>query len=265
MAGGKVAGLTSAAKADSDKKYERSSIKFPYGDLDDAVSVAEAIHKNAGTSCTPDQLAGYMKQTASSGSFRMKVGTAGIFGLVETSSGTISLTDLGRQIVDPNEAAKAKASAFLFVPLYHAVHDKFKGHLLPPAAALEREMQAFGVSPKQKDKARQAFERSAEQAGFFAQGKDRLVLPAGVSPKTLKVDSEKPVVKAKPGNGGGAGGGGDDLHPFIQGLLQTLPAPGGQWEAEAQVEWLQAAAQVFRLMYKASAPVNIKIQAGGGG
>ena len=41
---------------------------------------------------------------------------------------------------------------------------------MPPAAALEREMVELGVSPKQKDKARQVFERSAEQAGFFATG-----------------------------------------------------------------------------------------------
>ena len=34
------------------------------------------------------------------------------------------------------------------------------------------------VSEKQKDRARQVFERSAEQGGFFEHGKNRLVMPA---------------------------------------------------------------------------------------
>ena len=52
--------------------------------------------------------------------------------------------------------------------------------MLPPAAALEREMGQLGVASKQTGKARQAFERSAEQAGFFAHGADRLVMPVGL-------------------------------------------------------------------------------------
>ena len=47
---------------------------------------------------------------------------------------------------------------------------------MPPAAALSRDMVTLGVSEKQKDRARLVFERSAEQAGFFEQGNQRLVM-----------------------------------------------------------------------------------------
>jgi len=58
------------------------------------------------------------------------------------------------------------------------MYDKFKNGVLPPAAALERDIVELGVAEKQKDRARQVFERSAEQGGFFEHGKNRLVMPA---------------------------------------------------------------------------------------
>ncbi len=45
-------------------------------------------------------------------------------------------------------------------------------------AVLEADMVEVGVASKQKSRARQGFQRSAEQAKL---GKDRLVLPSGVS------------------------------------------------------------------------------------
>ncbi len=50
-----------------------------------------------------------------------------------------------------------------------------------PDSALEAEMETLGVAPKQKAKARQGFQRSAEQAKRFGRGRDRLVLPGGIS------------------------------------------------------------------------------------
>jgi len=43
------------------------------------------------------------------------------------------------------------------------------------AAALEREIVGLGVSDKVKDRARQKFEKSAEQTGFFEHGKTGLL------------------------------------------------------------------------------------------
>jgi len=243
MAGEKIEALK-GGQADVAKR-ERSSIEFPYGDLNDAVEVAKAIHANAGLSCTTDQLAAYLRQSATSGSFRLRTATARIFGLTENEQGSLTLTDIGRKMNDPSQEGTARVAAFMSVPLYKAIYEKYRGHMLPPRAALEREMANLGVSSKQADKARQAFERSAEQAGFFAHGTDRLVMPSGVSVAQQPKVTEKPQTQKI---GGGSGGG--FLHPFIQGLLDALPEPGTDWPTNERKKWLQTADHIFGLIYK---------------
>jgi hypothetical protein len=125
----------------------------------------------------------------------------------------------------------------------------YKGYTLPPPKALEREMMSFGVAPKQAERARRAFERSAQQAGFLMQGSDRLVKPAFEDkgrPLTKPI-SESPKDFSRHG---GHDGGGRDLHPFIRGLLETLPEPRTQWGARDRAKWLNAAAQIFDLIYE---------------
>ncbi len=233
---------------------ERSTIAFPYGDLDDAVIVARTVYKYAGMECSPDQLAGWMHQTTSSGGFRTRLSTSRIFGLIETEQGKIKLTSLGRQVVDREQEHEARAKAFLTVPLYNAVYEKYRERLLPPRAALQHEMAGLGVSSKQTDRARQAFERSAQQANFFAQGNDRLIMPTGAHP------SETVPIKAGEDRGervvSGGGGNGPTWHPFIQGLIQTLPKADSEWPASDRVKWLKTAANVFDLIYKGEGSIK---------
>ena len=106
-------------------------------------------------------------------------------------------------------------------------------------------MANLGVAKKQTARARQTFERSAEQAGFFGQGRDRLVEPTfkgRVEPQTLPI-APKPMY-------GGGGGGSKDLHPFIVGLLDTLPPPATVWSKQDRQKWLQAAENIFSLIYQ---------------
>ncbi len=42
---------------------------------------------------------------------------------------------------------------------------------------------------------------------------------------------------------------GEELHPFIKGLLKKLPPPETEWKSEARAKWLQAAINIFDLMY----------------
>ena len=83
-----MAGKTVEIKAaqNSDERL-RSTIKFPYGDLDDAVAVARAIWDKAGEECSRSQLAAYLDQTPTSGAYRLKLATASNFGLVKSSQG----------------------------------------------------------------------------------------------------------------------------------------------------------------------------------
>lgn len=237
-------------------KRERSTIEFPYGDLDDAIEVVTGVHTVGGQSCTLDQLAAYLKQTASSGAFRLRMSFPRIFGLAETERGTIRLTELGLKIVDPSQEQRARVDAFLNVPLYKAIYEKYKGYTLPPPAALEREMASLGVSTKQTDKARQVFDRSARQAGFFALGPDRLVVPPLNRPETRPLDDSQGGAEQKPPGGGG--GGGPTLDPVIQALVAKIPSPDKQWPIEEQAQWLQMMAMAFSMIYKPKGNITVK-------
>jgi hypothetical protein len=239
MTGEKV-DFQEAVEGMAPRKNERSSIDFPYLDLDSAVDVAKSLYRCAGHGgCEMDVLAAEMKQTVS-GAFRLKTGNARMFGFIEkdTKSGN-KLSALGVQVTNGETEARAKAEAFLKIPLYEAIFQKYRGHLLPPAKALEREMAQLGVAPKQADKARQVFERSARQSGFFSQGEDRLIQPRfDPLPATKPIvppadEGQKPL---KNGNGGGDGDGGNSGKPLKYQLIDLLEL-GEMDESEQQAVW----------------------------
>jgi len=237
------------ASADAAKR-QRSSIAFPYMDLGEAVAIAAAIHKNVGTgSCTPDQLAPWVKQSPTSSGFRMRLAAGRLFGLIDTERGNaIRLTDLGRLVVDPQREREGRAQAFLSVPLFQAVHDKFKGTVVPPTAAFEKELIGLGVAATLKETARRVLERSAEQAGFYATSRDQLVMP-GISPVSPQEASDEKKGKNGGGNGGDDGDG-TGVDPIISGLLKRLPKTGVVWPKAQRKLWLQLLEGSFDLIYQ---------------
>lgn len=247
---------------DGGDSRERSTISFPYNNLNDAIEVAQAIHDNVGTGeCDTDQLSAWLDMSPKSSGFRVQVSAARLFGLTEQGLAGLRLSSLGRMIVDPQRAREARARALLNVPLYNAVYEKYKGGVLPPAAAFERDIVGLGVAEKQKERARQVFEKSADQAGFFESGRSRLVQPGYASRPTE--DRPPPNIEDtddsnKRKTGGGGGGGFSDLNPFIQGLLQTLPATGSDWPANERAKWLQTAANIFDLIYKGDGGITVR-------
>jgi hypothetical protein len=258
-----------SADAGGESKREMSTIQFPYGDLDDALAFAKAIHEVGGQECLVEQLAGYLKVAPSGGAFRARMAHPRIFGLVDYDRGSIRLTQLGLKAVDPQQEASARVDAFFSVPLYKALYERYKGYTLPPPAALEHEMATLGVSSKQTDKARQVFDRSAKQAGFFWAGNERLTLPVIKSrPDTRPLDDAPPPppppiddTRRYQFAGGGNGGGG--FHPFIEGLLKTLPPTGTDWSSKDRAKWLRTAANMFDLIYEGgNADIEVKLNAG---
>ena len=240
---------------------QRSAVAFAYIDLEDTIAVAVAIHDHVGTGdCDEHQLSAWLGKSPKSSGFRALLSTARLFGLMDTDgSGKFKLTSLGRMAVDPTQAREAKAKSFLAVPLYKEVFEKYKGGVLPPAAALEREIAQIGVADKQKHTARLVLERSAQYAGFSAHGKDRLVMP-GIAPDSR---SEARVDEAdKNGGSGNGGGGGDGKDPLILALIQKLPSAGSEWPVEDQALWLQMAAMAFRMAYGAKKQIEIKVAGG---
>jgi hypothetical protein len=240
-------------------KRKLSTIKFPYGDLNDAAAVAKGVYEVGGSSCDWERLAAHLKQTSEGGVFRQKMLTAKRFGVVEYRQRKVVLAALGGRMCDPKQEKAAKQEAFLTVPLYRGVYDKFRGNPLPPPGALEAEMAGLGVAEKQTKKARQYFQRSADQAGFLWSGQGRVVLPAiklnGHSPPKPQVGSDAPDTPK--GKGGGDGGG---RHQLIDGLIETLPPSQSEWSTEDRKNWLQAAATIFNLIYKKSDKASLAIE-----
>jgi hypothetical protein len=237
---------TATAQAKDDRKRIRSEIDFPYADLESAVEVAQTIHEKAGNSCEADELAAWMGQTASGGTFRSRLNAGRTFGLIETSQGRATLTPLGREVLDNSGAERAaRVNAFLNVGLYRALYDQNKGNSLPPPPAIERQIEQLGVSPKQKERARQIFTKSAQYAGFIDAASGRFVKPGvgGQEDQSRQREREREL----------GGGGGDDppvVDPIIAGLLKRLPKSGDVWPEDQRKLWLQLLEGSFKLIYR---------------
>ncbi|GMO14929.1 hypothetical protein [Bradyrhizobium sp. TM233] len=254
MADNDNAGSAAAQKAEEKKRF-RSEIEFPYADLESALEVAQTIHDKAGSSCETEELAAWMGQSASGGTFRTRLGAARMFGLIDRGEGRATLTQLGRDaLTNSGKERFARVTAFLNVELFAAMYEQFKGHALPPPPAIERQVEQFGVSPKQKERARQTFMKSAQYAGFIDASSGRFVKP-GIAARD-EAANEKPAEEKKRDNGSG----GDEppgFHPFVQGLLKELPPAGNVWPEEQRKLWLDTASSIFKMIYKDAKPAQL--------
>ncbi|MFZ2104703.1 MAG: hypothetical protein WAV18_04830 [Roseiarcus sp.] len=123
------------------------------------------------------------------------------------------------------------------------MYDQHKGNVLSPAAAIERQMEQLGVSPKQKERARQTFTKSAVFAGFIDSATGRFIKP-GNGPQKDEEGSTKKRVSHSDGGGGG------EIDPIILGLLARLPKSGDIWPEAERKLWLQLLEGSFKLIYK---------------
>ena len=148
---------------------ERSTVEFPYSDLDSAVEFVKGVHRAGGNACESDQLAAELGLEAKGGGFRLRITGTQMFGLITYErGGRITLTDLGKQMVDPPQERATRVQAFMSVELYQKVFEQFKGGPLPPQAGLDRALVSLGVGSGVKEKARQVMMRSAKQGGFLS-------------------------------------------------------------------------------------------------
>jgi hypothetical protein len=188
---------------------------------------------------------------------------ARLFGLINADrSDALQLTELGRLVVDAKREREGRARAFLSVPLFSALHDKFKGSVVPPTAALEKELAALGVASTLTDTARRVMERSAEEAGFYEAGRDRLVMPGFVPSEAPPPDPNEN--NGGGGSGGGTGGGdGEALHldPLLLALLKKIPEAEKGWPAAQRVRWFKTFAMNVSQIYDGDEdPVEMKIE-----
>lgn len=126
------------------------------------------------------------------------------------------------------------------------MYEQYKGNALPPPPAIERQMEQLGVSPKQKERARQTFMKSAQYAGFINSATGRFVKP-GIAQKEEGAGQQ---VQQEIDRGGSGGGEPPKIDPIIQGLLSRLPKSGDVWPVEDRKLWLQLLEGSFKLIYK---------------
>jgi hypothetical protein len=244
----------------AERKRFRSEIEFPYADLESAVEIAQTIHSKAGSSCEVDELAAWMGQTASGGTFRTRLGAARLFGLIETGQGRATLTQSGRDVLDNSGGERAaRVAAFLNVELFRVMYDQYKGNALPPPPAIERQMEQLGVSPKQKERARQTFMKSAQYAGFIDASTGRFVKP-GIAQKDEAPRQQDRTTDTDKGGGGG-GTGELDLDPLLIALLKKVPSAEKGWPMPARVRWFRTFAMNVSQIYDAEGdPAEMKIE-----
>lgn len=161
------------------------------------------------------------------------------------------MTALGSKVCDSKQEKAGRVEAFLNVELYKALYEKFKGGVIPQNKGLEAEMVTLGVARKQSDKARQVFQRSAMQAGFFWSGQERLVAPATTSAVPGATNPLPATKESNHSTGNGGDGGGIDCDPAIIGLIKRLPKPDSDFPLEKQARWLLAVSHAFAVVYPA--------------
>jgi hypothetical protein len=243
--------IAGTSNQETSTRRERSRILFPYGDLEAALEVAKAIFARGGQRASLDQLADAMgHHDTTSGTFRFKLSTARIFGLMNFDGDQATLTDLGQEIVDRKTEVSAKVRAFLHVPLYRKIYELHKGKLLPKDPALEQEMESLGVVATQKIRARQTFQRSASEAGMFNETRDRLIIPAGVSLDSSNSFQETAGRKME-NNGFGSHqqSPSPELNVILLTLFDMLPPPGSTWPHEKRQQWIEFAQRLFNHLY----------------
>lgn len=244
---------------------QRSAVKFTYADLDEAVRIANPIYDRLGRAGRADlgqvaECTGGLR--VDSGAFRSLLANARAYGLIETQRERVTLTDLGARVFDTNQARLARANAFLHVELFRRIYERYKDGSLPVDAALHREIEELGVTPKQVERARRMFQKSALQSGFSEHGRDCLIAPvADVATgrgsteleDTLRRDEQRGQSEVWSETVVRGISGGDEqpvkLHLAVEGLLTALPPAGAVWPQQKRENWLAAVNEVFSLIY----------------
>lgn len=108
-------------------------------------------------------------------------------------------------------------------------------------------MRRLGVTEKSVSRARQIFQRSAETAGFFRMGSNRLVRPTSVttdSPEPPPVENRSDAEARAPEDHS------EDAttDPLLRGVWSKLP-PSGPFPPDRRAQWLELAKLALDVVY----------------
>ncbi len=256
--------VTLSPEGEESRGRERSRVGLPYYDLDTSISIAREAAVHGGQDVPIQEI---KEDDVTLGTYRVKLASAQLFGLIEFGAELVSLTPLGYRVLDSEQQPRARAEAFVSVPLYAHLYSNYVNRKLPSDYQIERVMESIGVPPKQTSRARRNFLRSAEQAGLFETARDMLVSPDefALEVKALPVQENTRAVTPRPSRDQRAirqvtrtegapvstGQSAQD-HKLLQGLLETLPPLGTVWPASERDDWLELARLILKRLYRDS-------------
>ena len=164
--------LGQEAKLEKPRKVPvRSVYLFPAYDFSVAKQIAERVEQDGGGKLSEHTLARAMEQSVKSSAFQLRVLTARQFGLVIRHDKEVETTTLAKAILKPlapDERFKGMAEAFMNIPLFKVVAERYKGRPLPHGQdfrnVLERE---FQVQPDRVPDAERKFLDSARETNVL--------------------------------------------------------------------------------------------------
>jgi hypothetical protein len=140
------------------------------------------------------------------------------------------------------------------------------GHCNPKTGHCKNQTLPLGIETGQYPnsgavpRARQVFEKSADQAGFFEHGKNRLVMPA-VAVREAPPPTDQPDEKEKNTGNGSGDGSGLHLDPLLIALLKKIPAADKGWPGPSRVRWFRTFAMNVSQTYDSETePAEMKIE-----
>ena len=121
------------------KARQRSAFLFPAYGFNTAIDIARRVEENGGGSLTEETLAINLGLSARSSGFRLKSLAARQFKLISKHGETLTTTPTAKAIFKPtsnDDAQRGYREAFLAIPLFLAVSDRYRGRPLPDSQTL---------------------------------------------------------------------------------------------------------------------------------
>lgn len=166
---------------------------FPSYNLGIVLQIADKIEKTGGGKLTEETLAVTLGVSAKSSGFRLRINNARQFSLLTKQGEYLTTTDTAKSILKPtrkDEKVVALKQAFLSIPLFEAVANRFRGQPLPAGDSfrnvLERE---FKIESARVRDAERVLLDSAREAGLLTESGGNTYLT------TETVQTEQPELR----------------------------------------------------------------------
>ena len=141
------------------KQRQRSAYLFPAYGFTTALDIARRVEEGGGGTLSEETLALNLGLSAKSSGFRLKSLAARQFQLITKQGDTLSTTPVAKAVFKPTsneDALRGYRLAFLSIPLFKAVAERYRGQRLPDSQTLrnvlEREFQVEHARVQQAER-----------------------------------------------------------------------------------------------------------------